>query len=406
MKMTYNPNMTAGSSALALQLPMDENFAKQQEFFDLCKDDASMFIKSEAEFIAFLGERERNARWVDDVSVRGLRVLLLDEVIFLDVGKLRDTIVADTSKNTGLVLQGGSIAQTAIRTCAIPTLLDRAKISGTALSKVATSVLRDIINECLKVAATNANAKIRIADGKISSVMSNSYVALPMPDIFTMVSKKIRRRFTTAEFLGGSWDHTYTIGEWKLSGERGLIKKYAEKLDAHGVDYDKVQPAIRVSSSDVGKSAVNIVPKLIYGKDQLLLPIGGSIGVEHEGKSTMENVEENMDGVYSLYNERLQKLANLLEVEINHPYDCMGGILKKMQVPMKYANPALESFGAGFGEYDGCTAHDIFFGLGELIMQLQIDGIKGSQVLKYEEQISKVLSWNFKDFDIKGGAKR
>jgi hypothetical protein len=299
-------------------------------------------------------------------------------------------------------LRGDGLQQTPLRTCAIPSLQDRAKISGQALGKVSKPVFRNILNECLKVAAKNSTTKIRIADGKVSAVLSSEYVPLSMPGIFDMAATYIEDRFPNNFFAGGSWSHIVASAEWELTGEESLIKTYKEALAKHGIDHGSIQPGLRLSTSDIGVSGVNLMPKLVVGKDRLLLPLGGPVGLEHKGEASLVRFSENLDGIFAQYGDRLEKLASLLEIEIGNPTNCMKGVMKRLGIPKKYSAPTLEVFQRGITSEDSCTAHDIFYGLGELVFQLQIHKASGEQILRMEETIAKALSLNFEDYDIPG----
>jgi len=395
---------TDGSSALAMQetFPLDYSPTIPSGAQSYSNDDASKMFANPSEMLTFLQEREDNATWQTGVGIQSLCVSLLEDATY--VYRLAPPeIIFDTAKNTGLVLHGDYLPQTAIRSCAIPSLQDRARISGSALGKVSKPVLRNILNECLHVAAKNSVARIRIADGKISAVRSSRYVPLAMPELFETTMAYIADKFSTASplnhFAGGSWSHIITTAEWALSGEDALIEAYKTALSKHGIEHSNIQPGLRLSSSDIGESSVNLTPKLVVGKDRLLLPLGGAIGLEHKDDATMSKFRENLDGIFALYGDKLAKLARLLDVEISYPESCMKGVLKRLGVPKKYGVPTLETFARGFADGDSCTAHDIYYGLGDLLFQLQIHNVTGEQVLRMEETIAKTLSWNFSDYD-------
>jgi len=394
--------ITHGSSALAIMpqepLSFDPTFLKEQEARNYCRDNATKSFVNPAVMLEFLEERENNADWISGEDTRALKVMLLEDS-FAVYHALPQEIVHDTAKNTGLVIEGDNLQQMALRSCAISSLQDRARISGAALTKVSKPVLRNILNDCLDVASDKATVRIRVADGKVSAVLSSEYVPLSMPTIFDAAVEYINQRFPSNHFAGGSWSHILTTAEFELSGESELIRAYTEALEKHGIEHDKVQPGLRISSSDIGVSGVNLMPKLVVGQDRLLLPLGGPVGLEHKGDASMERFMENLDGIFAQYGDRLEKLSHLLDVEIVFPEGCMKGIMKRLGIPKKYAAPTLEAFVRGFSDGDSCTAHDIYYGLGDLLFQLQIHNASGEQILRMEESIAKALSLNFSDYD-------
>ena len=88
--------------------------------------------------------------------------------------------VSDTAENLGLALRvGGDLYP--IRMTAYKTLLDRAKISGTALPKLKRKDLADVLNACLAVHSSDALLLVR--DEKVSATHSGDakdYSVLPI----------------------------------------------------------------------------------------------------------------------------------------------------------------------------------------------------------------------------------
>jgi hypothetical protein len=415
--MTYPVYPTHGSSALVpvvtpvapIEQPKQESLAifdaewvKEQEARKYCLDNASKNFGNASEMLEFLEEREENANWIVDVETQALELRLLEDSVIYDTFS---ELTTDTAKNTGLVLQclglEVPLPQTPLRTCALPTLQDRAQIAGKALTKVGASVYRDILNNCLDVASKKSKCKVRIADGKISVVLSSSYVPLSMPEIFDTAINYIQTRFPRNTFAGGYWNHSMSMGEWELTGEYNLVKDYINALSKHGIEVnaDEVQPGLRLTSSDIGISGVNLVPKLVVGKDRLLLPLGSVVRLEHKGEANMNRFRENLEGVFALYGDGLEKLAKLLDVEIANPAGCMEAVLKHLGIAQKYAKPTLEAFERAYSDGETCTAHDIYYGLGELLMQLQIHNVTGEVALRIEESIAKALTLNYANYD-------
>jgi len=394
--------LTYGSSALAIQEPLPMASKWLNDSTSYCRDDVSVSFTDISEMLEFLTARENKADWLTGEEISKLSLLLLGDSICVHTSSTE--VVNDTTSGTELVLKMSHNPQIPLRICAIPSLLARAKISGAALNKVEKYVFRDILNECLKVASKTATAQIRFADDKISAVLSSEYVPLSMPKIFEMATEYLVNRFPRLNFSGGHWSHTLTGADIELTGEDSLIQTYKDALTKHSVKHEELHPGISLTSSDIGVSGVNLVPKLVIGKDAMSLPLGRPLGLEHKGDASFSKLSENLDGVFSLYGEHLRRLAMLLDVEIANPVSCIIGVMKRIGIQKKYAMPAIESFSAKL--IDGCcTAHDIYFGLGELLFLLQMDNAAGEQILRMEESIAKALVLNFKEYDYPGDVK-
>jgi hypothetical protein len=79
-------------------------------------------------------------------------------------------------------------------------------------------------------------------------------------------------------------------------------------------------------------------------------------------------------------------------------------VSKHIGVGKKLAYEAVEHFRAMNGE-DACTAHDVYFGINEVVFMLQCNGATGSKVVRMEEIVARALSVRWNDFDIPGDFK-
>ena len=397
-------NMTYGSLALAArQTSLIADEAKEKATINVTnsnyyRDDAQKYFKNLSEMLSFLNEREGVAYWERGVITKGLRLILLEESRCQPTEAYHDTL-----KQIGLALsmEANNLTQTPLRSCAIPSLQDRARISGGALAtllKVSKEVYKGILNDCFAIADKRNCSLIRIADGKISAVLSNDYKPIGLPDIFEAATNYITTRFTKNAFAGGSWSHSFTMGEWSLTGEKTLISTYTDALKRHDIQSGEIEPGIRLFSSDIGTSGVNLLPKLVVHEESMLLPLGGPICMEHKGDADMDKFVENLEMLFSQYSQRLSGLTALLDVEIDYPEACMAKIMKRLKIPKKYGDQALDTFLSRLGDKD-CTAHDIYYGLGGLLFILQSENASGEKILRMEENIAKALALNFKDYD-------
>lgn len=120
-----------------------------------CKDNYTTTFSSFDEMLRYHECLTKESVW-RRCKVKELHVEPLDttSVLFGDptafVSGTSEEAIADTAENLGLALRvGGDIFP--VRTTAYKTLLDRAKISGTALPKLKRKELADVLNACLAV---------------------------------------------------------------------------------------------------------------------------------------------------------------------------------------------------------------------------------------------------------------
>ena len=82
----------------------------------------------------------------------------------------------------------------------------------------------------------------------------------------------------------------------------------------------------------------------------------------------------------------------------------MKGVMDRLGIARKYEAEAVELFRAQYGE-DPCTAHEIYFGISEVLYMLACEGEEGSRISRMEENIARALSIHWTDYDIPGEYK-
>ena len=143
--------------------------------------------------------------------------------------------VSDTAENLGLALRvGGDLYP--IRMTAYKTLLDRAKISGTALPKLKRKELADVLNACLAVHSSEALLLVR--DEKVSATHSGDakdYSVLPIDELLhTLEKNKLVTSYLQAA-PGGRERKYYRLtdlGREQLDYKEKGWKLFSEKVNA------------------------------------------------------------------------------------------------------------------------------------------------------------------------------
>ena len=314
---------------------------------------------------------------------------------------LDEDITTDTIVNTGLLLIDKN-EYYPVRGCAIKSILDRAGIQGNGLRRLEKNVYARILNDLLKVA--NGEALIRFSEGKVSAVLSgdcNDYAVLDVEQIFLHSVDYLTANFKGCQYLGGFYEHNMVSALWELSGEDELLKAYKEELRLHGKSVDEMKPMVRITTSDTGNGGANIFPMLVSGKENTTINLGEPLRLEHRNGNDITEFDQQLKQLYGKYQLATGNLITLLKIDIMNPINCMRGVMDKLKIPKKYQAEAVELFKAQQGE-DPCTAHDIYYGISEILYMLACDGEEGSRITRMEEIIARALSLNWTEFDIPG----
>lgn len=370
-----------------------------------CKDDFATTFDSYPEMIHFHESLSKGTVW-RRCKVKDLHVEALDASSALCttpsafVPGTSEDAVADTVENLGLALRvGGDLYP--LRTTAYKTLLDRAKISGTALPKLKKAELAAVLNACLAVHSSDALLLVR--DEKVSATHSGDvrdYSVLPIDELLHTLEKKMDARFPGYHFENGYCDHAYTSGCWTFPDQKeDMLGTYAKTLQTKGMGTmaAKLVPGIRFLTSDTGVASAKVSAMLMG--TQHPIHIGSCISVDHRLQRKVEDFDKELDQLFAQFCDSVSRLQTLLEIELQYPVNAMTRICKKFSLPKKEALEAIAMFEISYGG-GTATAHDVFMALQEIPWLMKANKHPEAKLLNVEENMARALSIRWSDFDL------
>ena len=370
-----------------------------------CKDDFATTFDSYPEMIHFHESLSKGTVW-RRCKVKDLHVEPLDASSALCttpsafVPGTSEDAVADTVENLGLALRvGGDLYP--LRTTAYKTLLDRAKISGTALPKLKKAELAAVLNACLAVHSSDALLLVR--DEKVSATHSGDvrdYSVLPIDELLHTLEQKMDARFPGYHFVNGYCDHAYTSGCWTFPSQReDMLGTYAKALQTKGMGTmaTKLVPGIRFLTSDTGVASAKVSAMLMG--TQHPIHIGSCISVDHRLQRKVEDFDKALDQLFAQFCDSVSKLQTLLEIELQYPVNAMTRICKKFSLPKKEALEAIAMFEISYGG-GTATAHDVFMALQEIPWLMKANKHPEAKLLTVEENMARALTIRWSDFDL------
>jgi len=349
-------------------------------------------------------ELTRESQW-RRMQVNSLYVSPLDENSPLYGDKSRFGVqvsqdaIEDTAKHLALAMRVDGV-YFPLRETAWKSLLDRAKINGTALPKLSREELANVLNACL--ALFGSEALLLIRNEKVSAVHSGDprdYSILHIDTLLLELQKGLEERFPGAEFWGGHTDHSMTSAYFLLPKQRDdLLAAYHKTLAAQGKAAlaAKFTPGIRFTTSDVGVSSAKI-SALLMGL-QMPIQIGGVIAVEHRWEKTPADFAEAMQKAFAKFGDVVAKLEKLAHVPLANPVNAMTAVCKKLSLPKKAAMEAISMFERTCGTTP--TAHDVFMALQEILFLLKAEHTPAAKILSVEESIARALTLRWSEYDL------
>lgn len=370
-----------------------------------CVDSYHTTFPTFSEMFDYHLELSKNSQWTRS-PVKELKVEPLSKTSPL-YGSLSDFAVGtsseaveDTAENLGLALRvNGQLYP--VRDTAYKSLLDRAKIGGTALPKLSREALSDILNSCLGL--FGAESLVLVRDEKVSAVHSGDpadYSVLPIETLLKSLQDKLDARFDENEFEGGYSDHSVTSASWRMPKQKeDLLGAYTKLLAAKGQTTmaAKLMPGIRFMTSDTGVASAKVSALLIGGQHPI--HIGGCIAVDHRHQSKVADFDTALDQLFAQFGDSVAKLQKLLEVPLDYPVNAMTRVCKKLSMPKKAAVEAIAMFEMAYGG-GPATAHDVFMAMQEIPFILKSANTPQSKLLTIEENMARALTIKWSDYDL------
>ena len=345
-----------------------------------------------------------DSRW-ERTEVKNLEVAALDKAspLFNDTTSFDSSVsrdaIEDTAENLKLAIKVKD-KFFPLRDTAYKSLLDRAKVGGSALPKLPREKLAELINSCL--ALHKDSALLLVRDEKVSAAHSGDtrdYSVLEIDQLLDGLQSKMDERFPGNQFSGGYVDHSITSASWTLPDQKTeLLDTYTKLLAAEGKTAmaAKLMPGIRFSTSDTGVASAK-VSALLVGL-QYPIHIGGMISVEHRRQSKVPDFVESLDMLFAQFGDSVARLSGLLAIHLDHPVNAMTAICKRLALPKKAAMEAIDMFEMAIGE-DSATAHDVFVAMQEIPFILKTQGTPESKLLALQENMARALTLKWRDYD-------
>lgn len=370
-----------------------------------CQDGFYTTFSSYPVMLDYHREQSKNSRWVktkvSDLEVQplGKGSALSADLPAFAAGTTQDA-VDDTADNLGLAMRiNGELFP--MRMTAYKSLLDRAKIGGTALPKLSREVLAEVLNACLKL--YSADALLLVRDEKVAAVHSGDavdYSVLPIDELLTALKTKMDMRFSGNRFEYGYCDHAMVSAAWTMPDQKDdLLGAYTKLLDSQGKAgmASKLMPGVRFMSSDTGVASAKVSALLVSGKRSI--HIGGCIAVDHRRQSKVSDFDAALDQLFAQFGDSIARLQKLLEVHLDFPVNAMTRVCKKLSLPKKAAVEAIAMYEMAYGG-GPATAHDVFLAMQEIPFTLRSEGAPESKMLVIEENMARALTLRWSDYDL------
>lgn len=379
----------------------------------ILKDEENIRVFDEGKMVDLLDQIEggtiRTRFYINEAKLQPLDnvPILIDQLrralkISLDVS---DDAVKETMETTGLVMnaptgKSGNYAVYPVASSASMTLNARAGFvqasclrygSSRGRIQMAPTERASVLNSGMSCYSTRALSIIR--DEKIRAVLSGDdgdYSVIPANECFAAIRDTLKSLSNwNVGFHYGDVNHEYTSFSLVIKS-KDLLSEIEKAFSRSVLKWDNTYfPVIKVCTSDIGFSGVNIYP-MIVNKMGNEIPLGVVLKTSHKGKKTIDDVIESTKKVFSSFREastNIEKLGNYSVLNLAGLVKCVA---KAAKLPKVLTFKMIDEFVARYGE--NVYGVDVFFLLTDILDAWYQEGKISSYLqLVSSETIARLL---------------
>lgn len=383
--------------------------------FDSYFAEFSKGSEREHDLLLEVREMEANSEWIHDVPSACFSLTDVDTPIFAaemaENYHLNPELTKETAETgSKLILTGYGPAEL-VRQSAIPTIMETAKMYGSAFSKIPPAHFAKCLNYGFSVA--KGKSLVLKRRGKVSAVHSDGlggYAIMPISELLDSTISMAKNKFGEVEFLGGYSSNEETSASWILPEAKDELNAMYQQalggsLSRYAVNF---MPGLRFCSSDTAISAATLVPVFYMGDNRYIRVVEG-IRVKHskrqrnsKGASGIDLYNEQVGDVYAKFLDFAEAIGRLAAISINHPENCVISLCKKYVIPKKYGEVARQE-AVNFSQGCSLTAHDIYLAMTNIVSEAIESGASNFVVSTMDETLAKIANIrDWKNYDVGG----
>ena len=134
------------------------------------------------------------------------------------------------------------------------------------------------------------------------------------------------------------------------------------------------------------------------------MTLSNPLKMDHRNKKTLGDYQSMLKLIYSQYTLAIKGLSELFDIFIEYPKNTMLGVCKALKIGKKLCMKAIDLFVNQYGD-KSCTAHELYYGINEVVFMVQCEGANGTRIADMEEKVAGALSINWKKYDMPGDLK-
>ena len=238
--------------------------------------------------------------------------------------------------------------------------------------------------------------KMLLRDGYIQTNRSKEFTPFDDYDFVDRLEMQLATDHPDVEFSKAEVSREHLLVEFLLNDVE-MEETFRLALNDAGADFQTLQAGVRLTTSDIGMSALRVV--FFYIADGVQAVLDGGITMEHKGDASINKFCDQLLNIGNLFRDCEERIEELGNIDISDVAGCISRIREKATFLPKVAADAVENeckmrFPAGG------TAIDVYLALNEIIQRHAKQNQLGpSRTINLSEQVAKLMKLPFEKID-------
>lgn len=235
--------------------------------------------------------------------------------------------------------------------------------------------------------------KILVRDGKVGAMKSFKYQPISQKKAVEVLEDAIKEDFENLTFSNATVSHEYLQVNYNLNAVE-QEESFRLLLESMGKGVKEVTSMLMFVTSDVGNSSVRAMPFITI--DKCPIRLGEKAYLRHEGENNLEKFREILKNVAVSLKEAEDRIEELGNISIEHPYDTLIRISDKLLLPKTESKSVAENLVSNYP--NGCDAIDIFIALNEIV-EKKASSSNLNEIIKLQEKVASCIYLDYSRYD-------
>lgn len=238
--------------------------------------------------------------------------------------------------------------------------------------------------------------KMLLRDGYIQTNRSREFVPFDDYDFVDRLEMQLKHDHPDVAMSKAEVSREHLLVEFMLN-DIEMEETFRLTLNDAGADFQVLKAGVRLSTSDIGMSALRV--SFFYVADGIQTVLDGGITMEHKGDADVNKFSSQLVNLGTLFKDCEERIEELGNIDINDVAGCVERIREKATfLPKVAADAVQDELKLRFP--CGGTAIDVYLALNEIVQRHATQQkLSPTRIINLSEQVAKLMKLPFEKID-------